>query len=537
MSIWDVDLGAGTQGKRNPLDPRSTTNPYGGIFGTPSMSRPQVQPRIPPLDPNNPLGIGNRGTTPPFAPSNPNDPLGLQNKIRPNLGGQNIVGMINRTERTPWYGGPNTAIGDMPPGASQSIIDQYYQKVMDQMPSRRQQGFADAGSVLGAIGSNEQTNRVLRGNFQQNYDQMMFDRENNKNLLGFNAQSDYDKLRLLAAADKRTSNNNAMQNIQLGGWLQQGGNADRPGGAHRAVSDQERAAATGLIDQSHAQLNAAPLEPTLFKPTWDYTPADPSTYTKPGTMENIGRYGDLAGGGISTIMDIFNRGAGGGGGGNPLSTFLSRDNPVGGLINKGLSRIPGIGQFFGSSPATTMIPGTGIPTVTGAGSTGMFAPGSRLAGLLGKAGPIAGAAAGTYGLLKDRGLKNNIMNGVMAGAGYGSFLPGIGTLAGMGIGAGIGALRGIGGPSQEELQGREAAGEGRGFLNSSATPAQQAEARQAGWAKPEQALTHIVLRDQFGEEAAGRFGQQLWQAEKKGPQAVQQLLTEIQRMGTKGNAN
>ena len=458
---------------RNPLDPNNPPrNPYGGLFETPSV-RAQVMPRV-------------GGTA-----------------------------------------------SNMPPGTNPSTIDDYYQRIMGLMPSRRQQGLTDAGSVLGALGANEQTNRVLRGNFQQNYDQMQLEREQARNALGQLSQADYDRLKLASAGDKRTSTSDAMQKIQLGGHLQRGDRITDPktgAVSYRPRSDQEQAAATGLIDQMHAQLNRPEYEPTKFEGKYDYQPADPSSYTRPGKMENVGRYGDLAGGALGALDGIFGRGGndgGGGGTGNRLSSALDTGRS---LWNAGKT----IGNFFGgANKATSIIPGTGIPTVAGAGGTGMIAPagmagaGGVMSNLLGKAVPIAGAVTGGIGLMKNRGTKANIMNGMTAGASIGSMVPGVGTAIGAGAGALAGFLRGVGRPSEQAVQGREAAAEGRQALTAGATPEQIQESQGAGWKNPQDALTSIVLRDKFGQDRANQMTQQLWQAEKGGPEAVNNILRQL----------
>lgn len=469
------------------------------------------------IDRNNPLDFQNRPSpygdlfTPPTGVAGPLDPR--------------ITDMINRTTRNAPPMGAPSASPNMPQGANSSTMDDYYRRVMDQMPSRRQQGLTDAGSVLGAMGANEQTNRVLRGNFQQNFDQMQLDREQARNVLGQLSQADYDRLKLASAGDKRTSTSDAMQKIQLGGHLQRGDRITDPrtgAVSYRPRSDQEKAAATGLIDQMHSQLNRPEYEPTKFEGTYDYQSADPSSYTRPGTMENIGRYGDLAGGALGTIDSIFGRGNQGGGLGSIMNTGRK-------LWDVG----KGIGSFFGAggNNATSIIPGTGIPTVAGAGGTGMIAPagaGGVMSNMLGKAVPIAGAVTGGIGLMKNRGTKSNIMNGITTGASIGSMFGGpIGTGIGAGVGALGGFLRGVGGPSEKAVQGREAAAQGRQALTAGATPEQIQEAQGAGWKNPQDALTLITLRDKFGQDRANQMTQQLWQAEKGGPEAVNNILRQL----------
>src|SRR3990167_2389455 len=385
-------------------------------------------------------------------------------------------------------------VNSAPPG---SAIEQYYKRMVELMPSNRQSALGDAGSILGSFASDRRDNRVIGGNFQGEYDRSMLEREAARNRIGLDSQSEYDRLKLLSAADKRDSTSDAMQKIQLGGWLQQGGNASAPGGVHRAVSDQERAGATGLIDQMHAQLSRPEFEPTKFEGNYDFNPMDPSKYAKPGVLENIGSYGSMALGGLSAL--------------DRLTGGKSGDY-IGGVMGK----IPGVGKVLGGaggagSAASSISAGVGALGKAGqaggslygasapAGMTsGLTGAGSLSSNLLGKALPIAGIAAGSYGLIKNRGTGTNIMNGAQTGAGIGMMA---GGPIGAGIGAGVGALAGWGrgafGVSEQEKQGRTAASESRQALTAGATPEQQQEAQAAGYANPQDALAQIVLRDRL----------------------------------------
>ena len=408
-------------------------------------------------------------------------------------------------------------VNTAPPG---SAIEQYYKRMVELMPSNRQSALGDAGSILGSFASDRRDNRVIGGNFQGEYDRSMLEREAARNRIGLDSQSEYDRLKLLSAADKRDSTSDAMQKIQLGGWLQQGGNASAPGGAHRAVSDQERAGATGLIDQMHAQLSRPEFEPTKFEGNYDFNPTDPSKYAKPGVLENIGQYGGMALGGLSAL--------------DRLTGGRSGDY-IGGLMGK----IPGLGGVFGGgSKALSGMYGMSAPNIASQGisSGGLTGAGSLSSNLLGKALPIAGIAAGSYGLMKNRGTGTNVMNGAQTGAGIGMMA---GGPIGAGIGAGVGALAGWGrgafGVSEQEKQGRTAASESRQALTAGATPQQQQEAQAAGYANPQDALAQIVLRDRLtaagqAPEMSDQLMAQLHQAEKKGPEAVQSVMMQISQM-------
>ena len=210
----------------------------------------------------------------------------------------------------------------------------------------------------------------------------------------------------------------------------------------------------------------------------------------------------------------------------------------GGTISRLLSKVPGIGGFFGGGAASTVgsnavtgINAAGVPTNMAISSGVGAAPaGGLMSGMLGKALPIAGIAAGGYGLTKDRGLGKNMLNGATAGAGVGTMVGGpIGTAVGAGIGAGVGALRGIGGPSEAEKAGRGVGAQGVTLLGSTATPEQKQEAGN----NPD-ALAHIIMRDRLAasgnsdpDAVAGQLLAAIKQAEKLGPDAVRQVIANI----------
>lgn len=430
----------GGQRVNNPMDPRTVRNPYGELFRTPPL----------------------RSDGAPAAPAAP-----------------------------------------QAPSAGGSAIDRYYQMLMDQMPSQRQTGLSDIGSLLGSFASDQRTNRTMAGNAYQSFDQMMLDRELARNRMGLDAQTEFDRLRLAAGADKRESDSDAMRKLQLAGWLGSGGNASAPGGSHRAVSDAERQAAGSLSTQTMDQLNRPAQLPTRFDGNWDYVPMDPGRYAQPGIAERAGSWGGAVTGGLSAL-DMLLGGAQGG-------------NGIGGL----LSKIPGLSKLFGNGGAATS------SNVAGTAANA----GSRIGSVLGKVAPIAGAVTGGIGLMKDRGLGGNVMNGATTGASIGSIVPGLGTAIGAGIGGLVGALRGVnwgGGPSNTERAGRDVASQVRSALTSSATAQQQAEAAASG--QGEQALLHIVMRDRLGEQAAGNVTRSLFEAEKQGPEAVAQVISQLQGM-------
>jgi hypothetical protein len=185
----------------------------------------------------------------------------------------------------------------------------------------------------------------------------------------------------------------------------------------------------------------------------------------------------------------------------------------------------------------------GVGTLTGSKLGGLLGPGIGQAGgsLAGDVLPGVGAVTGAYNLAKNNSRSSDILSGAGTGASIGSMvLPGIGT----GIGAGIGALVGwgrhaFGGPDKIEQGGREAETGLTGQINQGATQAQKDEAAHAGWPDPNEALKHIVLRDQAtasglspqdAEAQASKTQHSMWDAESNGAQAVNQAASPIQSL-------
>lgn len=349
---------------------------------------------------------------------------------------------------------------------------------------------ADASSVLGAYSGGEQANRLVRGNQTQNFDQLMLQAE------AASRAAETDALRKLAVTDYLKAGGNAYQAPTI---TMQGQQKALPtfGWEPKGVSPEVAGAASGLEGQLISRM----------QPGGTYMPTPLDSYADRGLGEKIGNIGGLITGGLGALDTIT-------GGNNPISRWL------GGVLGGGAGdAASSIGGLFGATPAN--ITSQGVSSGAGAGS--------GLMGLLGKAAPIAGIGAGALGLMKDRGWAGNMASGASTGAGIGSLIaPGIGTVIGGGIGALGGLLRGIGGgPSEEELAGRETASLGRQMITRTATPQQVSEAQMAGWENPQDALTMIVLRDRFGEQAASQMMTQLHQAEKSGPQAVNSILSML----------
>lgn len=411
----------------------------------------------------------------------------------------------NRTGGPISSGGAQASPSPASSGGSDAI-SRYYEMMMSQMPSRGQQSMADLSSILGGFSSGEKANRIVEGNFTGDFDRMMLDRERDQNLIG-----------IQAAENRRADESDAIRKLGITGYLSRGG-SDFKMPTFNLSGEQRTPVSFGIGPKpaSEAQVAGAKtleqqllkrLEPNgSFQPQWNYQPHPLESYATPGLAENIGSYGGAIVGGLGA-----------------LDQFLGN----GGIVN----RIAGmLGGGGGSLPFDVAANSAqGIRSIAGMGLPGGAAgAGSRLASIMGKAAPIAGAITGGIGLLRDRGIGQNVMNGVTTGASIGSIVPGLGTAVGAGIGGLVGALRGVnwgGGPSEEEKAGRGLAGNVRNSLTSGATPEQRAEAAASG--QGGQALMHIMLRDRFGEQAAGQLTKQLFEAEKQGPEAVAQVMNQF----------
>jgi hypothetical protein len=371
---------------------------------------------------------------------------------------------------------------------------------------------ADIGSLLGSFSQGEKANRVVEGNFQGDFDRMMLDREANQNRLGADLEDSRNRMGLLEQTGRNQNESDALRKLQQTAYMKSGGSTFTPptislGGKERTapsfagisprqMTGEEMQGASDLQGQVMDRLKPGGSFTAKFdfKPDSSYTPKPVDSYAKPGMAEKITSYGGAGSGILGALMDNFGPGQG-----------------IGDLLGK----IPGMGKLG------SFLGGSG-----GAGAA---------AGILGKALPVAGAVTGGAGLIKDQGIGKNIMNGTTAGASIGSMVaPGIGTAVGAGIGAGVGALRSVfgGGPSEQEMAGREMAKQGRQTIISGATPEQIQQAQGAGWKNPQDALTMIVIRDKVLQaggsiEQANQLMSMLYQAEKGGPQAVEQALTQI----------
>lgn len=396
---------------------------------------------------------------------------------------------------------------------------------------------ADVGSILGAFSQGEKANRLSGAGLQQDYDRMMLGDQIARNNYG------------LEAAQQRNANEtDALRKLQQGSYLAGGGANYAPptfnlGGQSRTAPSFSFApqAATAPEQQAGAQLQQSMMG-RLANPEvasdWSFHAKPVDEYNHPGVMENIGSYGALAGGALGGLMDIFgDKAVGNGitGAGKAVgSGIVNAGKGIAGLFTGGGS---GVNAAFDAAPSISSAAGAAnAASIGGVGGSALGGASGLMSNLGSKVVPGLGAATGIMGLMHDKGAPSNIMNGTTAGASIGSMImPGLGTGIGAGVGALAGALRGVGGPSQEELAGRETAGQARQLMASGATPAQMQEAKSAGWDKPQDALALIVMRDKLNAagappDQANKLMDQLFAAEKHGPQAVQQVMTSISQM-------
>lgn len=284
----------------------------------------------------------------------------------------------------------------------------------------------------------------------------------------------------------------------------------------------------------------------------------------------LGKVDGIIGGFGGIIGSLFGGGEDGGGIGGAISGFF-------GKITGGLSDgAPGLfdsikGIFGGGGGGGGGEGGGGIPGLfagIGSGSGGGFLGG--LSSILGGGGGEGGGIGGLFSSILGGGgggggggglggMLSGLLGG-LGGAGGGGFIGGLGSVLGAAanfipvIGPFISAFAGplmkgisavgkkiwgglkslFGGVSAAEQAGREAStafvGELKGMLGAS----QQAEvaAAAAGGASADWASKVIAIRDSFlavgkSEAEALRLADQLWKAEKEGPEAVQAVIDQI----------
>ena len=373
-------------------------------------------------------------------------------------------------------------------------------------PKEPTSGFEDLTALIGSFSAGEKGNRYLRGTWQQAYDQMMMEQERDRNTAGQLAHTAFGDQTLRALAERRTGEDDAFQKLLQSSYVASGGSDYRPatvsilgqsrtlpnfpGVAPRASTPEEIEGATTLRTSMLDRLKSPAFMPAKFEPSYTYEAAPLSSYSQPGRAENISSYLG-AGTGVLGALDRF----------GVLDRIFGRGGGVAGDVAGVAGRLGG-----------------GASTI------------SSLSGALSSYGlPASGAAAGIYGMAQNRGALSNIGSGAATGASIGTMIaPGIGTAIGAGAGALAGGIQSLfsGGPSKEEQAGRELAAQGRQAITAAASPQDIQEAQVSGWEDPQDALFYIILRNRLGTNEDAVY-KQLHQAEERGPEAVQQVLTQI----------
>jgi hypothetical protein len=152
------------------------------------------------------------------------------------------------------------------------------------------QDLADLGKTLGSFSETEAGNRATTGDFMQNYD----------------------RLRLQAQQDNRANESDALKKLAQTSYLQSGGAHFNPSAIQlNSGRMPDFGPAFGPSPASAAQQKAAgTLQGQLLQrlaPGGSYMPTDPTTYTKPGVGENIGKWGSLIAGGMGAVKGIFGK--------------------------------------------------------------------------------------------------------------------------------------------------------------------------------------------------------------------------------------
>lgn len=141
---------------------------------------------------------------------------------------------------------------------------------------------------------------------------------------------------------------------------------------------------------------------------------------------------------------------------------------------------------------------------------------------------------------KDSAMAKSMIShfGENIGGMFNAVLPGIGALAGPLL-AGIGKLFGklFGGPSQEELAGRNAAGEFRAQVESMLTDQQRLTAATEGHNPALLGVMDSYLKAGRTAQEALTMMDRLWRAEKEGPEAVKRVIEEINAVMRSGTTS
>ena len=395
--------------------------------------------------------------------------------------------------------------------------------------------WGDAARIAGGYSEGEKANRLDRGNFVQQYDRQAGTNESNYNREMVDAQdsrnlNEKDALQKLLQTSyilQTRQQPQASRTVSLGGQSR-----ELPSFLNRRPDYDEAtmAGARSLQPMLNQRLQSG----GSYLPT-KATQQPLDDYAKAGLGEQIGSWTGV-GAGVMGLLDqagLLQRGGGairnlmGGesaqltGGTNSIANSLLTTGAGAAGLQLATGQIPAAAGLTRGAVAAPMTRGASVAGGGGAMST-----------LTGKVLPIAGIASGGYGLMKDRGKAGNAMNGAQVGAGIGTLVGGpIGTAVGAGIGAIGGLIRGAFG--QRDPAGSQAKASTVRQLISSATPEQRAEASNAGWDHPDDALASIVLRDTQRRnglpDTSSQLMEQLFKASEQSPAAVQAAAAEIMR--------
>lgn len=132
--------------------------------------------------------------------------------------------------------------------------------------------------------------------------------------------------------------------------------------------------------------------------------------------------------------------------GNFLAKSLGIAGGGGGLLGNASGAVAGVIGLGGGSTVLGASAAPSLAAVLGPAPAGAAGTAGTVAGLssaIGKLVPLIGAAAGVFGLVKNKGLGSNLLSGVTAGASIGSIVPGIGTAIGAAVGGIVGGLRSL----------------------------------------------------------------------------------------------
>lgn len=198
--------------------------------------------------------------------------------------------------------------------------------------------------------------------------------------------------------------------------------------------------------------------------------------------------------------------------------------------------IPGL-NFGGGAAGGVPIGGANVGfnpqgSIVGGTSGGGAAAGG--AGLLGNLARFGGggmmAVGGLAQLFRAQSMGGSVLGGAQAGAGIGTMIaPGIGTAIGAGVGAVVGVFRRLfgGGPSREELAGRQVVSQMSEWLRATLSPQNLQETGNISWKNDIVAIRNVTRRLGMPDSQSEALAKGMWDSSKGGPAASQ---TAVQRI-------